>query len=195
MLNNNLNNSFNIHSENIREPNLVNDEEVSISTYIHNSKGFYFYNQDLGLENKNVLELTLLELSNLNSQVTKIDGNFEKEIMLNYFQSELLKNGFSNNLDNENVGIHEFSHLIDKSDGLIDGKPFFIEYEEELIWFHLLDAEIDKIKSNYSDINPYALTNYSEFFAVIMEYYKENPTDFKRNHIKLFYFLKSRLTK
>ena len=106
-----------------------------------------------------------------------------------------LKNGFSNNLDNENVGIHEFSHLIDKSDGLIDGKPFFIENEEELIWFQLLDAEINKIKSNHSDINPYALSNYSEFFAVIMEYYKENPTDFKRNHIKLFYFLKSRLTK
>jgi hypothetical protein len=96
VLNSNLNNSFNIHSENIREPNLVNDEEVSISTYIHNSKGFYFYNQDIGLENKNVLELTLLELSNLNSQVTKIDGNFEKEVMLNYFQTELLKNGFSN---------------------------------------------------------------------------------------------------
>ena len=43
-----------------------------------------------------IIDEQLLELSNLNSQVTKIDGNFEKEVMLNYFQSQLLKNGFSN---------------------------------------------------------------------------------------------------
>ena len=104
-----------------------------------------------------------------------------------------LKKGFSNNLDYENVGIHEFSHLIDKSNGAIDGKPYYIKNDEELIWFHLLDEEINKIKNNISDINPYAASNYSEFFAVIMEYYKERPLDFKKNHYKLFHFLEGKL--
>lgn len=104
-----------------------------------------------------------------------------------------LKKGFSTNLDYENVGIHEFSHLIDKSDGQIDGKPYFIEKEEEFIWFRLLDEEINKIKNNNSDINPYASSNYSEFFSVIMEYYKENPLDFEKKHPKLSYFLNKKL--
>lgn len=105
-----------------------------------------------------------------------------------------LKKGFSNNLDYENVGIHEFSHLIDKSDGQIDGKPYFLDKEDEFIWFSLLNEEINKIKNNNSDVNPYSLSNYSEFFAVIMEYYKENPKDFERKHAKLYYFLNSKLT-
>ncbi|RLE25810.1 MAG: hypothetical protein DRJ61_05385 [Acidobacteria bacterium] len=31
--------------------------------------------------------------------------------------------GFHNSTDKRNVGVHEFAHLVDKSDGTIDGLP------------------------------------------------------------------------
>jgi hypothetical protein len=105
-----------------------------------------------------------------------------------------LKKGFSNSFDNNNVGIHEFSHQVDKSDGKIGGKTYYVNQEEELIWFHLLDEEIKKIEVNNSDLNSYAASNYSEFFAVIMEYYKENPVNFEKEHFRLFHFLKEKLS-
>ena len=34
-----------------------------------------------------------------------------------------LLHGFRNARDRHNVGIHEFAHLVDKADGVIDGVP------------------------------------------------------------------------
>jgi len=47
-------------------------------------------------------------------------------------------------------------------------------------------AEIDKILANKSDINPYALTNHAEFFAVVCEYFFENPEKFQDKHPQLY---------
>lgn len=106
---------------------------------------------------------------------------------------EALKTDFSDKVNTKNVGIHEFSHLLDKDDGEIDGKPFFIPKNESSVWFNLLNNEIDSIIINKSDIDPYGATNCSEFFAVLMEYYRVRPLELKEKHLKLYLFLEKRL--
>jgi hypothetical protein len=46
--------------------------------------------------------------------------------------------------------------------------------------------EIEKIKYGQSDINPYGITNHSEFFAVVSEYFFEQPEKFRRIHPALY---------
>ncbi|MCA9421547.1 MAG: zinc-dependent peptidase, partial [Nitrospira sp.] len=40
------------------------------------------------------------------------------------------------------------------------------------------------------DINPYGLTNEAEFFAVVSEYFFENPVRMKKKHPELYSMLK-----
>lgn len=97
--------------------------------------------------------------------------------------------------DGKNVGIHEFSHLLDKDDGDIDGSLSIFNNEQNVKWFYLLKNEVRKIKHKNSDINPYATKNNAEFFAVIMEYYRENPEKLQKKHPLLFDFLNSMFKK
>lgn len=54
--------------------------------------------------------------------------------------------GFSNARDKKNVGIHEFIHLLDKQDGVIDGIPTFLnENEYVLPWLELIRSKTKNI--------------------------------------------------
>lgn len=100
---------------------------------------------------------------------------------------QYLIQGFESMNGKSNVGIHEFAHLLDQADGDIDGIPKAFMPEELLApWTKIMYAEIEKILSNNSDINPYALTNHAEFFAVVCEYFFENPEKFEEKHKQLF---------
>jgi Mlc titration factor MtfA (ptsG expression regulator) len=108
--------------------------------------------------------------------------------------------GFANSMDKKNVGIHEFAHLLDKADGAIDGFPDGMEPAMEKIWSQLMSREIRKIRNNDSDINSYGAKSESEFFAVIVEYYKERPELLKKKHPAIFdvlntFFLENSKTK
>jgi Mlc titration factor MtfA (ptsG expression regulator) len=101
-----------------------------------------------------------------------------------------LENGFVAINGKGNVGFHEFSHLIDEADGSIDGIPKILMSEALLAsWTKLMHKEIQEIQKKKSDINPYALTNHAEFFAVVCEYFFENPELFKKNHSDLYLIL------
>lgn len=90
----------------------------------------------------------------------------------------------------ENVGIHEFVHLLDGEDGVIDGIPkVLIEQRFVGPWLHEIKKEVDKIEKGHSDINPYALKSNAEFLAVVSEYFFDNPEKFKRRHAELYTFL------
>ena len=90
----------------------------------------------------------------------------------------------------ENVGIHEFVHLLDKDDGSIDGIPqILINHAFVGPWLHEIKNEIKRIESGKSDINPYAITNNAEFLAVVSEYFFDNPEKFRRRHPELYNFL------
>ncbi len=100
-----------------------------------------------------------------------------------------LEHGFENHTDKKNVGVHEFAHLIDKSDGSIDGLPVDMDEDDERLWMKLVEIEIEKIRKGKSDLNPYAGTNGAEFFAVSVEYFKERPELFQKKHPRFYEIL------
>ncbi len=97
-----------------------------------------------------------------------------------------LENGFRSMDGRENVGFHEFAHMIDKADDDMDGIPRAL-LPESLIkpWTALMYREIHRIRKGKSDINPYGATSEAEFFAVVCEYFFENPDGFKKKHPEL----------
>lgn len=98
----------------------------------------------------------------------------------------------SYNLKNhkDNVGIHEFVHLIDKQDGAVDGIPeLLIKRSYVAPWLELVKKEMRAIEKGKSDISPYALTNNAEFLAVVSEYFFDAPEKFEKEHPELHHYL------
>jgi Mlc titration factor MtfA (ptsG expression regulator) len=101
-----------------------------------------------------------------------------------------LRLGFQNETDKKNTAIHEFVHLIDMSDGNVDGIPAVImDKQYAMPWVDLIHKEINRIYENESDINPYGATNNAEFLAVISEYFFERPDLLEKKHPKLYALL------
>jgi len=98
--------------------------------------------------------------------------------------------GFRNPGDKRNVGVHEFAHLLDKSDGTIDGLPG-VGLDRRSIgpWIELVRRKTEEIRRGDSDIDRYALTNEAEFFAVASEYFFERPGVMQRKHPELYAML------
>ena len=98
--------------------------------------------------------------------------------------------GFRNPGDKHNVGLHEFAHLVDKSDGVIDGLPA-VGLERESIgpWVQLMRRKMEEMRRGESDIPAYGLTNEAEFFAVATEYFFERPGVLERKHPELYAML------
>ena len=98
-----------------------------------------------------------------------------------------LYHGYSNSTDRINVGIHEFSHIIDKQDGTIDGVPNVLLDDSQIgPWLELIRSKSKEIESKKAKINRYALTNDAEFFAVVTEYFFEHPEMMAKKHPGLF---------
>jgi Mlc titration factor MtfA (ptsG expression regulator) len=110
-------------------------------------------------------------------------GLMDKTMILSL--PELVK-GFQIDNDKKNVGVHEFSHLLDKSDGSIDGVPPFMEEKDQKIWLQIMDREMKKIENDNSTIPDYGAFDKTEFFAVVSEYYKECPKLLKIKHRELY---------
>jgi Mlc titration factor MtfA (ptsG expression regulator) len=101
-----------------------------------------------------------------------------------------LLQGFRNPADKRNVGLHEFAHLVDKSDGTIDGIPA-VGLDRKTIgpWIELIRRKMKEIEAGDSDLDRYALTNEAEFFAVATEYLFERPDLMRKKHPELFAFM------
>ncbi len=103
---------------------------------------------------------------------------------------EALRLGFKNESDKQNTAIHEFVHLIDKSDGTVDGLPkVLMDKQYALPWINQMSREIDRIYAGKSDINPYGATDRAEFFSVISEYFFERPKLLEEKHPELYALL------
>lgn len=101
-----------------------------------------------------------------------------------------LHRGFENETDKQNVGIHEFIHLLDKEDGSIDGIPSTLADKKFSIpWLKLIREKIEAIYKGEKDINPYGATSETEFFAVIGEYFFERPQLLQQKHPELYTLL------
>lgn len=121
------------------------------------------------------------------------DENIEGMVGNRYMNHSLLLSkpallsGFNGRRGENNVGIHEFVHLLDREDGETDGVPERLaEHVYTLPWLHLIKNEMNKIRRGSSDINPYAITNNAEFLAVVSEYFFNNPEEFQQKHQELY---------
>lgn len=98
-----------------------------------------------------------------------------------------LEASFDGRRHRNNVGIHEFIHLIDSADGEADGIPeILFQHSFVFPWLKEIKREMNKIEMNHSDINPYALTSNAEFLAVVSEYFFDNPEKMKSRHPELY---------
>lgn len=103
-----------------------------------------------------------------------------------------LRQGFTNRTDKNNTGIHEFVHLLDKTDGAVDGIPENLADKQHLLpWIKRMHENIQQIMANRSDINPYGATNEAEFFAVVSEYFFERPDLLQSKHPELYNLLQT----
>lgn len=103
---------------------------------------------------------------------------------------QALRLGFENEKDKKNTAIHEFIHLIDKTDGYIDGVPsLLLEKQYAIPWIDLINKKMDEIYEEESDINPYGGKNKAEFFSVASEYFFERPKLLERKHPELYELL------
>ncbi len=98
-----------------------------------------------------------------------------------------LERGFQDAMDKQNVGIHEFAHLLDEADGVIDGVPgLALPAALRPEWEAVMAREIEAIRAGNSEINDYAGTNEAEFFAVVTEYFFEKPEKLQQHHPELY---------
>ena len=98
-----------------------------------------------------------------------------------------LRDSFAHPERRQNVGIHEFIHLLDKADGATDGMPeVLIPQEYVMPWLKLMHHEIAEIREEDSDINPYGATNEAEFLSVVAEYFFSQPEKFEQKHPELY---------
>ena len=107
-----------------------------------------------------------------------------------FLSEKALRDGFKNNKDSSNVGIHEFAHMVDADDGIVDGVPAMY-MPKELVeeWKALVKDEMELIAEGETKINPYAATNEQEFFAVLSETFFENPDRLKKEMPRVYQIL------
>ena len=110
-------------------------------------------------------------------------GHLQNVMILNKWE---LRQGFVNNKNQSNTAIHEFVHLIDKMDGTLDGVPEILLQRKHIAeWQQLLENTMEAIRRGESDINPYGATSAVECFAVVSEYFFEQPEAFRFRHPEL----------
>lgn len=114
-------------------------------------------------------------------------GGLENVMILTKWE---LRQGFINSTTARNTAVHEFVHLIDKMDGTLDGVPeLLLERTYTAQWKALLEATMTDIRNGISDIDAYGATSPVECFAVLAEYFFEQPETFRERHPQLTTFM------
>jgi Mlc titration factor MtfA (ptsG expression regulator) len=97
--------------------------------------------------------------------------------------------------DGFNVVLHEFAHQLDLENGEIDGVPRLEGKGQYKRWIDIFSNayetfcnDIDRGKATFLD--PYGDEHPSEFFAVAVESFFEEPRDFQRAHPDLYDVMK-----
>ncbi|HEU4903211.1 MAG TPA: zinc-dependent peptidase [Flavisolibacter sp.] len=110
-------------------------------------------------------------------------GSLENVMILSKWE---MRQGFIDSKSNRNTALHEFVHLVDKMDGTLDGTPeILLERKYVAQWQQLLATTMEQIRNGESDIDPYGATSAVECFAVMAEYFFEQPELFAQNHPEL----------
>ena len=94
-----------------------------------------------------------------------------------------------------NVALHEFAHQLDQEKGVADGAPVLPKSSMYRAWARILGREYQALSEAADADRPtlldkYGATNPAEFFAVVTEYFFEQPQQLKTQHPELYEELK-----
>ncbi|WP_103021063.1 M90 family metallopeptidase [Salinibacter altiplanensis] len=88
--------------------------------------------------------------------------------------------------DGNNVVLHELAHLFDFDNEGADGVPSLVDPGSAPDWQALVREEMRRIREGRSLLRPYGAEAPSEFFAVAVEHFFEQPVPMARRHDELF---------
>ncbi len=88
--------------------------------------------------------------------------------------------------DGDNVVLHELAHLFDFDNEGPDGVPSLVDPGSAPDWQALVREEMRRVRAGRSLLRPYAAEAPSEFFAVAVEHFFEQPEAMARRHEALF---------
>ncbi len=97
--------------------------------------------------------------------------------------------GFDTSSIGDNVGVHEFAHLVELEE-VEHGRPDEVSREAVKHLVEYVARELSHPRKNRSYIRDYAYTNEQEFFAVLAEYFFKSPALLERNDPKLYGMLR-----
>ncbi len=97
--------------------------------------------------------------------------------------------GFDIPSSKDNVGIHEFTHLVEQEE-IEHGLPPEIPWQAVKHWVHYVKRELSHPPRNRSYINSYAYTNEHEFLAVLAEYFFKSPDSLRNKDPQLYGMLR-----
>lgn len=86
----------------------------------------------------------------------------------------------------DNVVLHELAHLFDFANEGPDGVPSLVDPASAKDWQALVRQEMQRVRQGRSVLRPYAAEAPSEFFAVAVEHFFEEPERMARWHEELF---------
>ena len=95
--------------------------------------------------------------------------------------------GFDTSLTKDNVGIHEFAHMVEEEE-VKYGLPHEVPWQAVKQWVNYVGRELSQHK-NRSFLRNYAYTNDHEFFAVLAEYFFKSPELLKEKDPELYKML------
>jgi Mlc titration factor MtfA (ptsG expression regulator) len=90
-----------------------------------------------------------------------------------------------------NVVYHEFAHKLDMLDGAVDGVPPLANRHEYQRWIEVCTREFEALRravdrGQATLLDPYALSNVGEFFAVATEAFFDRPLELEAKHPELY---------
>jgi Mlc titration factor MtfA (ptsG expression regulator) len=97
--------------------------------------------------------------------------------------------GFDNATSKDNVGIHEFTHLVEQEEADY-GLPKEVSWLSVKHWVQYVAQELSHPSNNRSNVNWYAYTNEHEFFAVLAEYFFKSPDLLQKKDPQLYALLR-----
>lgn len=101
----------------------------------------------------------------------------------------------ANNVDGQNVTLHEFAHQLDQQDGAADGTPVLrapstLRHWAAVIGRHYDDLVADTEQGRRTVLDYYGATNKAEFFAVATETFFEQPLQLRERQPELYELLR-----
>ena len=95
--------------------------------------------------------------------------------------------GYANMYDAHNVALHEMAHALWFEDMIPNGEHAFLDQRKRAQWNAMAMTIMERIRMGQEVLfRSYAGTNKEEFFAVAVEYFFEQPREFRYEHPELY---------